>query len=198
MLCMQKKLYYIIYTSYIYKYMHIYDVCIHLNVYICIVLSKNILMKTRANRMDAIKALIQSNDVASQEELLQLLLKNGYVLTQATLSRDLKLLKIAKIANSDGKYVYTLSDEIKPRIIENRTVASAIVGGFLSLNFSGNLAVIRTLPGYASGMAYHIDNHSSDEILGTIAGDDTIMLILRENTDHQDIRNYISIVLSGN
>ena len=69
-------------------------------------------MKKKANRLDAIKMIISSKDVSSQEELLQALSKEGFELTQATLSRDLKQLKVAKAANMNGKYVYVLPNNI--------------------------------------------------------------------------------------
>ena len=152
-------------------------------------------MKKRESRMHIIKAIISNNEVSSQEELLQLLEEDGFVLTQATLSRDLKLLKVAKSANNKGKYVYTLPDH-SMNTASHRIVEPVISRGFISLQFSANIAVIRTLPGYASGMAYHIDNQSSNDILGTIAGDDTIMLILRDGVEHQVVREYLSDILS--
>ena len=155
-------------------------------------------MKKRDSRITAIKSIISNHEVGSQEELLQLLDENGYNLTQATLSRDLKLLKVAKSVNNKGKYVYTLPESMMYHNINNRMIDPTISRGFISLNFSGNLAVIRTLPGYASGMAYHIDNQSNRDILGTIAGDDTIMTILREGVDKQAINTYISVVLTTN
>ena len=69
-------------------------------------------MKKKANRLDAIKMIISSKDISSQEELLQALSKEGFELTQATLSRDLKQLKVAKAANMNGKYVYVLPNNI--------------------------------------------------------------------------------------
>ena len=152
-------------------------------------------MKKRESRMHVIKSIILSNEVGSQEELLQLLEADRFVITQATLSRDLKLLKVAKSVNSNGRYVYTLPvDKIN-------TTSSSVAEpfnsrGFISLQFSLNIAVIRTMPGYASSMAYHIDNQSNPNILGTIAGDDTIMLVLREGIDHQVIRDNLSDILS--
>ena len=151
-------------------------------------------MKKKANRLDAIKMIISSKEVGSQEELLQALSKEGFELTQATLSRDLKQLKVAKAANTNGKYVYVLPNDI----IYKRTTTTLSAGemmrstGFVSLQFSRNIAVIRTRPGYASSIAYDIDNRECASILGTIAGDDTIMLVLAEGATHEDIRAFLS------
>ena len=67
--------------------------------------------------------------------------------------------------------------------------------GFVSLQFSGNLAIIRTRPGYASSMAYDIDNRECDDILGTIAGDDTIMMVIREGIPHRRIQDFLSEII---
>ena len=110
-------------------------------------------MKKKANRLDAIKMIISSKDVSSQEELLQALSKEGFELTQATLSRDLKQLKVAKAANMNGKYVYVLPNNIMYKRSNDQSASEMLMtSGFVSLQFSGNIAVIRTRPGYATSM----------------------------------------------
>ena len=120
------------------------------------------------------------------EELLKELTLEGYNLTQATLSRDLKQLKVAKAASISGKYIYVLpNNTLYKRISEPHPIANMpISNGFISLRFSGNVAVIRTRPGYASSIAYDIDNGHIEEILGTIAGADTVFAVLREDVTH--------------
>ena len=101
-------------------------------------------MKKKANRLDAIKMIISSKDVSSQEELLQALSKEGFELTQATLSRDLKQLKVAKAANMNGKYVYVLPNNIMYKRSNDQSASEMLMtSGFVSLQFSGNIAVIR-------------------------------------------------------
>lgn len=140
-------------------------------------------MKVKNSRMEALKMIISSKDLGSQEELLQALKEEGFILTQATLSRDLKQLKVAKAARTDGKYVYVLpNDTMYKRVSKSVSTSEMLqVSGFLSINFSGNIGVIKTRPGYASSLAYNIDNSNISEIIGTIAGDDTILIVIREN-----------------
>lgn len=154
-------------------------------------------MKKKASRLDAIKLIISSKEVGCQEELLHELAAEGFELTQATLSRDLKQLKVAKAATMNGKYVYVLPNDIMyKRNSSEQSVREMMVNtGFISLQFSGNLAVIKTRPGYASSMAYDIDNQESKEIIGTIAGDDTIMLVLREKPDYDSVRQFLSMFI---
>lgn len=92
-------------------------------------------MKKKANRLDAIKMIISSKDVSSQEELLQALSKEGFELTQATLSRDLKQLKVAKAANMNGKYVYVLPNNIMYKSNDQSASEMLMTSGFVSLQF---------------------------------------------------------------
>lgn len=153
-------------------------------------------MKVKGQRLDTIKMLLSSNEIGSQEELLNELKKEGFVVTQATLSRDLKQLKVAKAASMNGHYVYVLPNETMYKRVHTplRATEMMAVPGFQSINFSGNIGVIHTRPGYASSIAYNIDNSEIPEILGTIAGDDTIFIVIREGSDH----NAIIDALRGN
>ena len=154
-------------------------------------------MKSKNNRLDAIKMIISSKEVGSQDELLQELLKEGYSLTQATLSRDLKQLKVAKAASMNGNYVYVLpNNTMYKRMTEQHSATDMLrFNGVISLEFSGNLAVIKTRPGYASSVAYDIDTHNFNEILGTIAGDDTILLVLREGCSRTSVLSSLSLII---
>ena len=154
-------------------------------------------MKTKDRRFEATKMIISGKEVGSQEEVLNELRKEGFTLTQATLSRDLKQLKVAKAASMNGKYVYVLPNETMYRRSHKPLSAGEMLSnpGFLSINFSGNLGVIKTRPGYASSIAYNIDNSNVPEILGTIAGDDTIIIVLREGVDHNALIDGINDIV---
>ncbi len=152
--------------------------------------------KKKAGRQDAIKLIISSQEIGSQEELLQALAREGFELTQATLSRDLKQLKVAKASNTHGRYVYVLPNDVLYKRPGHQTAGEMMQSnGFISLQFSHNIAVVRTRPGYASSIAYDIDNRDCPAILGTIAGDDTIMLVLAEQAPHAEIRQFLAGVI---
>ncbi|HIZ02316.1 MAG TPA: arginine repressor [Candidatus Bacteroides merdipullorum] len=152
--------------------------------------------KKKADRQDAIKMIISSQEIGSQEELLQALAQEGFGLTQATLSRDLKQLKVAKAANVHGRYVYVLPNDVLYKRPSHQTAGEMMQSnGFISLQFSHNIAIVRTRPGYASSIAYDIDNRDCPAILGTIAGDDTIMLVLAEHVTHGEIRQFLASVI---
>ena len=146
-------------------------------------------MKVKNSRLEALRLIISSQQLGSQDELLSALQKEGFKLTQATLSRDLKQLKVAKAASMSGNYVYVLPNEtMYKRVSTPNSVREMMkVPGFVSINFSGNMGVIKTRPGYASSIAWNIDNSDIPEIIGTIAGDDTIFIVLKEGVDKQEI-----------
>lgn len=147
-------------------------------------------MKIKKSRLDAIRLILSTQSISSQEELLNELAKEGFKLTQATLSRDLHQLRVVKTVKTPGQYKYELPRNNQYRNNENDSkplTAQLETNGFLSIKFSGNIAVIRTKPSYAGTLAYHIDNYDFPEIIGTIAGDDTVMLIIAEETTRSSV-----------
>lgn len=148
-------------------------------------------MKSRLTRLQAIKRIITQYEVASQYDLIEHLSNEGFRLTQATLSRDLKALRVAKVPTPTG-YVYSLAESgvyIRTKGAENNTPYAIHKTGFLSIEFSGNLGVIKTLTGFASALAYEIDQHSLPHIISTLAGDNTLLLILREGYTAEETIN---------
>ncbi len=152
-------------------------------------------MKRKQHRLKLIKRIVKNNCITSQSELAQLLEKEGIVVTQATLSRDLKVLCVNKVPAETG-YVYVIPDENKHRdhLLKTgqRSVTAQEQLGFVSLEFSGNMAVIKTRNGYATGLAYDIDMSEAPEVLGTIAGGDTVFAILREGVSQERARELFS------
>jgi transcriptional regulator of arginine metabolism len=133
---------------------------------------------TKSDRHTAIRELIQRHDVGSQEELRQLLLKRGWDVTQSTLSRDLRELRLARIPSFDGTARYA-----EPDSVQEDARAPALEGLlpqlFVSVDGVSELILLRTLPGGAQAIAEAVDNREWPELLGTIAGDDTVLMICR-------------------
>lgn len=174
-------------------------ICINRNICILLQTNQNIytVMKVKNSRLEALKMLISSMELSSQEEVLKVLEKEGFKLTQATLSRDLKQLKVAKAASMSGKYVYVLPNETMYRRVTTPRKATEMMqrSGYISVNISGQLAIVKTRPGYASALAYDIDNSDSPYILGSIAGDDTIFIALREGASRGQVLEALSYVI---
>ena len=156
-------------------------------------------MKNKLNRLNAIRIIIANERVGSQEELLRILYSKGFEVTQATLSRDLKQLKVIKIAASDGSYIYVLpTNPLYKRMPKGQPVGEQSArNGFVSIEFSGNIAVIKTRPGYAGGIAYDVDRSELPGVLATVAGDDTILLVIKEGYRHDDVLVQLRGIISG-
>jgi len=152
-------------------------------------------MKNKTQRLLAIRKIIVSNKIGTQDELLQKLLEEGFSYTQATLSRDLKFLKVGKISDPEKGYIYFINEGPVNKEVRSTSSDNFPVNGFVSIKFANNLAVIRTLPGYAGSIASLIDSHDLYQILGTIAGDDTILLILVEGVTRQDVINAMVLIM---
>ena len=140
-------------------------------------------MNDKKQRLEAIESIIRTEVIRSQDELLKSLINNGFEVTQATLSRDLRRLQIVKTPDAQGRYIYALPDMTVP---EPRLPTALL--SHSTVDFSGNLAVVKTRSGYAMGLASDIDKHEPEEILGTIAGDDTILVIPREGYSREQVR----------
>ena len=156
-------------------------------------------MKNRKKRVDLIIDLITNRCISSQEQLSNFLQEQGFHVTQATLSRDLKLLKTTKVPTDNGGYMYILPDQnhVHDQLLAAGQTRShgAHVLGFSSINFSGNMCVIKSRNGYATGLAYDIDLMKAPEILGTVAGSNTIFIVLSEGTSHREALTALSRVL---
>ena len=144
-------------------------------------------------RQRAIRKILSKTQVQNQDELLSLLAAEGIRTTQATLSRDLKEMRVAKLHKQDGGYFFSLPvDDM--HIVPD---APHSVAGILSLEISGQLAVIRTRPGYASMLGAVVDASVGTEVMGTIAGDDTLLLILRKDATEKALIATLSRILPG-
>jgi len=152
-------------------------------------------MKNRFKRQVEIRKVIQKGNVHSQDELLNELKGMGYDLTQATLSRDLKEMQIAKVPHPAKGYVYVIPEGEKIKNTPEQKRVNYLADGFRDLRFSGNLAVLRTQPGYASTIAVVIDKAEPWEILGTVAGDDTILIIMKEGISKLDLINALILIM---
>jgi Arginine repressor len=143
-------------------------------------------MKER--RLQIITHIINNEVIRNQDDLIKSLAKKEIFVTQATLSRDIKELKIIKKHDENNLYVYSLPEPTSAVFETNET-------NRFKIEFSGNLAVLKTLPGYAMAIAFEIDKHNPREIAGTIAGDDTILVIPREGYSREQVALALSLYI---
>ena len=140
-------------------------------------------MNQKTQRFATIRKIIRNELISSQEELIARLRECGVEITQSTLSRDLKYMNVAKVPHKDKGYIYVLPNTVQ----HDANVSSNISDNITSLTFSGNLGILKTKSGYASAISVPIDNLDSPDILGTIAGDNTVLLILSEEANRGQI-----------
>ena len=136
-------------------------------------------MKTR--RQAKILELIQRNDVEPQEELSAYLVREGFQVTQATVSRDIRELKLTKIAMDNGKQKYAVITDADSGMMEK--YARVLREGFISMDLAKNIVVIKTVSGMAGAVCAAIDAMKFQEMVGSIAGDDTIICIIRDDEE---------------
>lgn len=151
----------------------------------------------KTKRRDAITNLISSQKVVSQEQLLSLLEEQNIETTQATLSRDLKSMKVSRVFDGHGGYNYSLAGSGSTENLPDDHYLQDIRRGVISLDSSGNIAVINTLSGHANAVAAALDNLNFEEIVGTVAGDDTIMVLLRSPENNKTLSQRLAQITEG-
>lgn len=148
-------------------------------------------MKSR--RQNVILSIIENFDIETQEELIDMLRSEGFNVTQATVSRDIRELKLTKVTAENGKYKYVLPG-VKKAMAQSH-VFSTISASVISVECAMNIVVIKTYPGMAPAVAAGLDSHSIGGVVGCIAGDDTIFVavdsIENANNAKREIRRII-------
>ncbi|MGN1386691.1 MAG: transcriptional regulator AhrC/ArgR [Bacillus sp. (in: firmicutes)] len=139
----------------------------------------------KGQRHIKIREIIANNDIETQDDLVDELKKAGYNVTQATISRDIKELHLVKVPLMDGKYKYSLPAD--QRFNPLQKLKRALMDAFVSIDSTSHLLVMKTLPGNAHAIGALIDKLDWNEILGTICGDDTILIICRHPEDAEVI-----------
>jgi transcriptional regulator of arginine metabolism len=147
-------------------------------------------MSSKRERHAAILDLIRSQRVSSQEELREVLSEHGIDVTQATVSRDIRELRLVKVPGGEGPAHYTLPEEWE----HTPPLETLLPALFVSAEGSRNLLVVRTMTGGAQAIALAIDWEEWPEVLGTLAGDDTILIICREDEQVPEVRRRIEEV----
>lgn len=142
-------------------------------------------MMNKGQRHIRIRDIIVNNEVETQDELVDRLRDAGFNVTQATVSRDIKELHLIKVPLHDGRYKYSLPAEQKFNPIQK--LKRTLLECFVSIDFADHLTVMKTLPGNANAVAVLIDNLQWNEIMGTICGDDTILIICRSKEHSKEV-----------
>ncbi|MBB6454214.1 transcriptional regulator of arginine metabolism [Salirhabdus euzebyi] len=142
----------------------------------------------KGQRHIKIREIIADNDIETQDELVDKLKSLGYNVTQATVSRDIKELHLVKVPMSDGRYKYSLPAD--QRFNPLNKLKRLMIDAFVKIDTAGHFIVLKTLPGNAQAVGVLIDNLDWNEILGTICGDDTCLIICRSEESTQELRKH--------
>lgn len=149
----------------------------------------------KKNRHEAILSLITQQDIGTQEELMQKLNDLGYKVTQATVSRDIKHLKLIKTPVSSGQYKYScVNNESEDFSGKYYSILSHSV---TSVDYAGNMAVVKCYAGMANAACAAMDNLDIENVVGTLAGDDTIFVLCRNEQSASDFKDYLEKVSSN-
>ena len=138
-------------------------------------------------RQEKILELISKHEIDTQDELIDRLRESGFEVTQATVSRDIRELKISKMTTGKGTYRYVLPKHNPP--VYNMKFNSALIDALISIDYACNIIVLKTHAGLANALAVGIDAMHLEDILGCVAGDDTILLVSRSEEVARDISN---------
>lgn len=141
-------------------------------------------MDKKNERLGLIRKIVSEELIGSQEELIKRLAAYGVKAMQSTLSRDFKELNISKTPHPTRGYIYVLSENL---VAHSEIGTSNLGEAIIDLKFSGNLGVIITKPGYASAISVIVDGRKSADILATVAGDNAIIMVLREGVERASI-----------
>ncbi|GMQ57787.1 arginine repressor [Vallitalea sediminicola] len=150
----------------------------------------------KIERQTKILQLINQYDIETQEDLAGKLIEEGFIVTQATISRDIRELRLTKIATSDGKQKYVVLKNKETKL--NEKFIRVFKDGFSSMDRAGNIIVLKTLVGMAMAVAAAIDALNFDDIVGCIAGDDTIFCAVRTENDAIRIMEKMNKLVNNN
>ena len=133
----------------------------------------------KMNRQEKMIELISNHEIETQDELIEMLRAHGYTVTQATVSRDIRALKISKMTTGKGRYRYVLPKEAgHPG--NDLNLGGVLVDSIVGVDYAQNIAVLKTYSGMAQAIAVGIDSMNQSQILGCVAGDDTILIVTRD------------------
>ena len=146
----------------------------------------------KGTRQQKILEIIESRNIGTQEELISCLLDCGFSVTQTTISRDIRQLKLVKTLSSDGTYKYAVPG-VKRAEPGSRVLGAAISDSVTSVEAAQNIVVVKTLPGMANAVAVCIESLDHVHIVGSVAGDDTVLLVMRDNESAREIETKLRV-----
>ncbi len=149
----------------------------------------------KGNRQKKILEIINRYHIETQDDLIDRLLVEGFSVTQATVSRDIRELQLSKVLTAKGSYRYVAPK--KEEMVTGMKINAALVDSILNVDYAQNLVVVHTFPGLAQAVAAGIDNLALAEVLGCVAGDDTILVATRNESAAKSISERIHVMMKA-
>ena len=149
----------------------------------------------KGNRQKKILEIISRYHIETQDDLIEHLLMEGFSVTQATVSRDIRELQLNKVMTGKGNYRYVAPK--KEEMVAGMKINAALVDSIISVDYAQNLVVVHTLPGLAQAVAAGIDNLNLAEVLGCVAGDDTILVAARHESAAKNLSERIHVLMKA-
>ena len=149
----------------------------------------------KSNRQKKILEIISRHHIETQDDLIEQLLLEGFSVTQATVSRDIRELQLSKVLTGKGSYRYVAPK--KEEMVAGMKINAALVDSIISVDYAQNLVVVHTFPGLAQAVAAGIDNLALAEVLGCVAGDDTILVATRNESAAKSISERIHVMMKA-
>jgi transcriptional regulator of arginine metabolism len=147
----------------------------------------------KGQRQVKIREIITNNEIETQDELVESLFNAGFNVTQATVSRDIKELQLIKVPLDDGRYKYSMPADLRYNPLQR--LKRSLTDHFMSIDSTENLVVMKCLPGTANTISSLIDGSDWSEVMGTISGDDTILIICRTKKESDKVVKQITSML---
>lgn len=149
----------------------------------------------KKSRQDKLLELITHYEIETQDELIRRLRENGYAVTQATVSRDIRELKISKMTTGNGSYRYVVQRQ--PEVGSSMKFNATLIDSIVNVDHACNIAVLKTYPGLANAVAVGIEGMNLSQVLGCVAGDDTILIVARDEASAKQISDKISTLMNN-
>jgi len=147
----------------------------------------------KGNRQQKILEIIEKYDISTQEELINRLADEGFSVTQTTVSRDIRQMKLVKGLSQNGGYKYIVPN-VKKAESGSQVLNSAISDSVISVEAAQNLVVVKTLPGMANAVAVCIESLDHAHVVGSVAGDDTLLLVMKDSDGAYDVQDKLRLV----
>lgn len=151
----------------------------------------------KKNRQMKVLEIISKHEVETQDELIELLKAEDYYVTQATISRDIRELDLIKISTARGTYKYTVSSHANNEKSKVNHLGHAIVSSVVNVDYAQNIIVVKTVPGMCGAVAIEIDRFTIPDLLGCVAGDDTIIMVMRTEERAAIVSEKLHDILMG-